>query len=109
MAPWRVSATVNYRAPMKNVLFKGDPDGCAVHFADGSDAPGGCEIASFTTLDLTARWNVTSKTEAFATIQNVFDKIAPLDPLTYGATSYNPLDYSGALGRFFSVGVRHKF
>jgi iron complex outermembrane receptor protein len=109
LAPWRVSATINYRAPIKNTLFKNDPAGCAFHFADGRDAPNDCEIASFTTLDLTARWALGPQTELFGTIQNVFDKIAPLDPLTYGATSYNPLDYSGALGRFFSVGVRHRF
>ncbi|MDL2357727.1 MAG: TonB-dependent receptor [Pseudomonadota bacterium] len=109
LAPWRVSATVNYRAPLKDTLFKNDPDGCAVHFADGRDAPNGCRIASFTTLDLTARWTLTPKTELFGTIQNVFDKVAPLDPLTYGATSYNPLDYSGALGRYFSAGLRHTF
>ena len=109
LAPWRVSATVNYRAPLKDTLFKNDPDGCAVHFADGRDAPGGCQIASFTTFDLTARWTLSARTELFGTIQNVFDKVAPLDPLTYGATSYNPLDYSGALGRYFSVGMRHKF
>ncbi len=109
LAPWRVSATVNYRAPLKNTLFKDDPDGCASHFADGRDAPNDCDIASFTTFDVTARWNLTSKTELFGTIQNLFDKVAPLDPLTYGAQSYNPLDYSGALGRYFSVGLRHKF
>jgi iron complex outermembrane receptor protein len=109
LAPLRVSATINYRAPLKDTLFKNDPAGCAVHFADGRDAPNGCEIASFTTLDLTARWMLAKNTELFGTILNVFDKIAPLDPLTYGATSYNPLDYSGALGRFFSVGVRHRF
>jgi len=109
LAPWRVSATINYRAPIKNTLFKNDPAGCALTFADGRDAPNGCEIASFTTLDLTARWVLGKNTELFGTIQNVFDKIAPLDPLTYSATSYNPLDYSGALGRYFSVGMRHKF
>ena len=109
LAPWRLSAVVNYRAPIKNVLFKDDPDGCASHFANGEDAPNGCRIASFTTLDLTGRWNLSPNSELFATIQNVFDKIAPLDPLTYGATSYNPLDYSGALGRYMSVGFRHKF
>ncbi|GGE64951.1 TonB-dependent receptor [Massilia psychrophila] len=109
LTPWRVSATVNYRAPIKNTLFKNDPAGCAFTFADGRDAPNGCEIASFTTLDLTARWTLRKNTELFGTIQNVFDKIAPLDPLTYGATSYNPLDYSGALGRYFQVGMRHKF
>ncbi len=109
LAPWRLSAVVNYRAPIKNVLFKDDPDGCASHFADGRDAPNGCRIASFTTLDLTGRWTLGANSEMFATIQNVFDKVAPLDPLTYGATSYNPLDYSGALGRYLSVGFRHKF
>jgi iron complex outermembrane receptor protein len=109
LAPLRVSATLNYRAPIKNTLFKDDPEGCAIHFANGQDAPNGCEIASFTTFDITARYNLTSRTELFGTIQNLFDKVAPLDPLTYGAQSYNPLDYSGALGRFFSVGLRHKF
>ncbi|MDB5756296.1 MAG: tonB-dependent Receptor Plug domain protein, partial [Massilia sp.] len=109
LAPWRVSATINYRAPLKNTLLKNDPEGCASHFADGRDAPSGCEIASFTTFDLTARWMLGSRTELFGTIQNVFDKIAPLDPLTYGAVSYNPLDYNGALGRFVSLGLRHRF
>ena len=109
LTPWRLTATVNYRAPLKDTLFKNDPAGCAITFADGRDAPNGCEIASFTTLDLTARWMLGKNTELFGTIQNVFDKIAPLDPVTYGATSYNPLDYSGALGRYFSIAVRHKF
>ena len=109
LAPWRLSAVVNYRAPIKNELFKDDPDGCASHFANGADAPNGCRIASFTTLDLTGRWTLGPNSELFASIQNVLDKVAPLDPLTYGATSYNPLDYSGALGRYMSVGFRHKF
>lgn len=106
---WRVSANVNYRAPLDNISFKNDPDGCATHLADGTDAPRGCRIASFTTVDLTARWLATPKLEVFATVQNLFDKIAPLDPLTYGATGYNPLDYAGAAGRFISAGVKYKF
>ena len=109
LAPMRLSATVNYRAPIKNTLFKNDPSGCASHFANGADAPNDCEIASFTSVDLNARWTLGPRTELFGTIQNVFDKVAPLDPLTYGATSFNPLDYSGALGRYFQVGLRHRF
>ena len=109
MAPFRLSAVVNYRAPLKNVLFKDDPAGCATHFANGADAPNGCRIASFTTFDLTGRWTLGRNSEMFASIQNLFDKVAPLDPLTYGASAYNPLDYNGALGRFLSVGFRHKF
>ena len=52
-------------------------------------------------------WSV--RLEVFATVQNLLDKIAPLDPLTYGATGYNPLDYAGAAGRFFSAGLKYKF
>ncbi|WP_228895239.1 TonB-dependent receptor [Pseudoduganella aquatica] len=105
----RLTASANYRGKLDNTLFKNDPDGCATHFADGTDAPRGCKLASFTTVDLTARWRVSEKMEVTASVQNLFDKIAPLDPLTYGAVSYNPLDYSGALGRYFNVGMRYKF
>ncbi|MES2261309.1 MAG: TonB-dependent receptor [Pseudomonadota bacterium] len=106
---WRVSAAMNYRGKLDNTLFKNDPDGCANHFADGSDAPSGCRIASFTTLDVTTRWKLSDRTEVYGSIQNLFDRVAPLDPLTYGAVSYNPLDYSGALGRYFNLGLRHRF
>ncbi len=104
----RVAALANYRAAIKNRLSKDDPD-CASHFADGSDAPNGCKIKAFTTVDLTARWKVNGSLEVFGSVQNLFDAKAPLDPLTYGAVSYNPLDTSGAIGRFFNIGVRYKF
>lgn len=106
---WRVTMAANYRAPLDNTAFKNDPDGCASHFANGADAPNGCKIASFTSVDLTFRWKFAPHIEVFGSIQNLFDKIAPLDPLTYGAVSYNPLDYSGAMGRYFTVGVRSRF
>jgi iron complex outermembrane receptor protein len=105
----RVAAIANYRGSMANTLFKNDPDGCASTYANGNDAPGGCRLASFTTIDLTARWKLTSKAEIYASVQNLFDKIAPLDPLTYGATSYNPLDFSGAMGRYFKAGMKYNF
>jgi iron complex outermembrane recepter protein len=106
---WKVAGVLNYRGSMDNTLFKNDPAGCASTFADGSDAPAGCKIASFTTVDLSVRWKATDKLEVFGGIQNVFDRVAPLDPLTYGAVAYNPLDFSGAVGRFYSVGVKYKF
>ena len=104
----KLSGVVNYRASLKNINFK-DEGGCATTFADGTDAPGGCKISSFTTLDLTFRWKATENLELFGGIQNVLDRQAPLDPYTYGATSYNPLDYSGAVGRYYSVGAKYKF
>ena len=106
---WRVGANLNFRASMDNKLFKNDPAGCASIFADGSDAPGGCKIGSFTTVDLNARWKPTEQLEVFGGIQNLLDRKPPLDPLTYGAQGYNPLDFSGAVGRFYSLGVKYKF
>jgi iron complex outermembrane receptor protein len=106
---WRVSLNANYRGPIKNALFRGDPSGCAVTFADGRDAPDGCELASFIVYDLVARWKPMPKWEVFGSIQNLFDKVAPLDPLTYGAQGYNPLDYQGAVGRFYTLGARYTF
>jgi iron complex outermembrane receptor protein len=106
--PLRLSGVVNHRGKFDNTLDK-DAGECAFHFANGNDAPTGCKISSFTTLDLTAKYRFTNKAELFATIQNVFDKEPPLDPLTYGAAGYNPLDYSGALGRYFQVGMRYTF
>jgi iron complex outermembrane receptor protein len=107
--PARVSATANFRGRMRNTLFRGDPGGCASIFANGTDAPAGCEIASFTTVDLAARYQVNRQVAVFASIQNLADKVPPLDPLTYGAAGYNPLDYEGALGRFFNVGLRYTY
>jgi iron complex outermembrane receptor protein len=42
-------------------------------------------------------------------VANMFDKIAPLDPLTYGGMSFNPMDASGAVGRYFKVGATYSF
>ena len=106
---WRVSGLVNYRASLDNKYFKNDPDGCASHFANGDEAPSGCKIDSFTTLDVSFRWQANPKMEIFGSIQNLLDAVAPLDPLTYGAVSYNPLDFNGAVGRKFNVGMKYKF
>ena len=103
-----VTATANYRSSMKNVLFEGDL--CASNFADGSPAPNAdCRLASFTTMDLSARYNISKNLQVFGSITNLFDKIAPLDPLTYGGMSYNPMDASGAIGRYFKLGARYQF
>lgn len=104
----RVSAVANYRGSMSNKFRKEDTD-CATHLANGDDAPAGCRLASFTTVDLTLRWKPTPKLEISGSIQNLFDRIAPLDPLTYGAAGYNPLDFSGAVGRYYNVGLKYKF
>jgi iron complex outermembrane receptor protein len=99
---------VNWRDSIKNVSEEADTD-CANHFADGTDAPNGCELKSFYTIDLSARWRPTDAWEIFGSVANVTDRIAPLDPLTYGAINYNPLDFSGAIGRYYTIGAKYTF
>lgn len=103
-----VSSVVNWRDSIKNVSEEADTD-CANHFADGTDAPNGCELKSFYTIDLSARWKPTDAWEIFGSVANVTDRIAPLDPLTYGAINYNPLDFSGAIGRYYTIGAKYSF
>jgi len=106
---YRVGINANYRASIENKNFKDDPAGCASTFADGSDAPAGCRIASFTTFDLVGRWQPMKELEVYGSIRNLFNRIAPLDPLTYGQQAFNPLDYAGAVGRFYTVGLKYRF
>ena len=105
---WRVAGIVNYRGAMSN-KYTAQDESCAYTFADGSDAPNGCKIPSFWTLDVSARWQMEKNLQVFGSIQNLTDKVAPLDPTTYGALSFNPLDISGAVGRFYNIGVRYQF
>jgi iron complex outermembrane receptor protein len=108
LGDWRVATVANYRASISNKGRQEDKD-CPNVYDDGRDAPSGCRVASFTTVDLTVRWKAQKNLELFGSIQNLFDRLPPLDVQTYGAVSYNPLDYSGAVGRYFSLGLKYKF
>jgi iron complex outermembrane recepter protein len=104
---WNVTTSATYRGPMRNVEFAGDL--CASQLAGGGDAPAGCKLASFTTVDLALRWNASPQWQVFGAVSNLFDTIAPLDPLTYGGVSSNPLDAAGAVGRYVTLGARYRF
>lgn len=109
------SLLMNYRSSIVNQETTNGSPGCETFVgpadADGNQAtnPGNCRIGSFTEFDLTTRWQATRNWEVFGTVTNLFDRKPPYDPTTYGAVNYNPLDYQGAVGRFFSVGARYKF
>ncbi len=108
MGPFGLTGIVNWRSSMKNTADK-DSGECLYTFADGSDAPSGCRIPSFWTLDLSGRWDVTRALQIYGSVSNVTDKVAPLDPTTYGAINYNPMDVSGAMGRYYRLGLKYTF
>lgn len=108
MGHWRLGANVNYRGSMSNKFEQSDT-GCAQTLLNGTDYPAGCKVKSFTTLDVSGAWQLGKNTEVFGSIANLLDSKPPADFETYGAIGYNPLDYSGAIGRFFRIGLKHRF
>jgi iron complex outermembrane receptor protein len=105
---WRLGANINYRGPMSNKFEKSDTD-CAQTLLNGADFPSGCKVKSFTTLDVSGALKLGKNTEVFGSIANLFDSKPPADFETYGAIGYNPLDFSGAIGRYFRIGLKHQF
>ena len=71
-----------------------------------------CKVKSFTTLDLSGRYDLSKQLSLHASVLNLFNTSAPLDWGTYGggAAPYNPsLHGAGAIGRYFTVGATYKF
>jgi len=107
MGEWRLGANVNYRGSLDNRLEKGKP--CAQTYLNTSDYPTGCKVASFMTLDLSGGLKLNKNFELSASIANVLDRKPATDFLTYGAIGYYPLDWSGAIGRYYKVSARYQF
>lgn len=117
--PISLTGTVNYVSGMRNTEYKGiDPafaataSGCLLAYSDGSDAPGpDCKTSSFTTFDVSGRYNVTKNLQIYGSILNVFDRVAPYDlSAFYGITHYNAnYNQIGGLGRTYNVGLKYQF
>jgi iron complex outermembrane receptor protein len=85
----------------------------------GGDYPGKyCSVHPFTTVDLTLTYKLTPSLTLHGTVLNLFNRQPPVDAQTYGGSSiasgsnvpYNPaLAQSGAVGRFFNVGLSYHF
>ena len=69
-----------------------------------------CHVASFIDIDLTAIYKVTSQLTASLTVQNLMDRLPPINPADYAGVNYNPTyAQAGIVGRFFKVGAAYKF
>lgn len=101
-----LTALMNWRSSLENRNFKGDD--CQQSFADGTPA-NGCKLPSFYSVDLSGRWNITRSLQLYGSISNLFDRVAPIDTITYGGINYNPMDVAGAMGRYYNIGLRYQF
>jgi iron complex outermembrane recepter protein len=70
-----------------------------------------CNVASFTDVDLYARYNVSDRLQVHASVVNAFNKAPPVDLTTYGSVAaFNPsFHQAGAIGTLITVGANYKF
>jgi iron complex outermembrane receptor protein len=56
---------------------------------------------------MSARYKVNDKFTIYGVVNNVFDRLPPIDPVTYGANNYNAVQGgNGILGRYLKMGVK---
>ncbi|MCI4592683.1 TonB-dependent receptor [Sphingobium sp. BYY-5] len=66
-----------------------------------------CKVKNYVTFDLNAQVKVNDNFTFYANMLNMFDRLPPIDTITYGAHAYNPVQGGeGILGRYFRVGVK---
>jgi iron complex outermembrane recepter protein len=69
-----------------------------------------CNVKSYITTDVNVQVKVNEQFTVYGTINNLFDRMPPIDPATYGAHEYNPVQGgNGILGRYFKVGAKVNF
>ncbi|MDE2595486.1 MAG: TonB-dependent receptor [Sphingomonadales bacterium] len=69
-----------------------------------------CDVPKYITIDLGARVKINDHFTFYAIMNNAFDKMPPIDAVTYGANNYNPVQGgNGILGRYFKAGVKVGF
>nr|WP_319024273.1 TonB-dependent receptor [Sphingobium sp. PNB] len=105
---WTVSATAEYFG------------GYNLSAADQGTEPGDCgllsapfvkcDVPAYITVDLTTSFKASDRFTFYINILNLFDDLPPIDPVTYGANNYNPVQGGlGIFGRSFRAGARFTF
>jgi len=79
---------------------------------DCSLAPGytGCRVKSYLTVDANVSFTVNDKFTFYVNALNLFNRLPDIDPVTYGAYLYNPVQTgNGIYGRMFRAGAKFGF
>jgi len=81
-------------------------------YGDCSLNPGyvDCRVKSYFTADVNVSFNVNDNFTFYVNALNVFDRLPPIDVVTYGAHLYNPVQGgNGIFGRSFRAGAKFGF
>jgi len=69
-----------------------------------------CDVGAYITLDLVAQFRATEQFTFYVNVLNALDHLPDIDPATYGAYLYNPVQGGvGILGRQYRAGVKVNF
>ena len=104
--PARVTGTLTYVSGLRSIdeSYQGDQS-CLYGTEDFK-----CHTKDFYAFDLTGAYDVTDHTTVYADVLNLFDAGPMFNPANYAAVNWNPTySQSGAVGRYFRVGVRLKY
>jgi iron complex outermembrane recepter protein len=104
---FQLSGTVNY---FGGYNLSAQDQGTGYKDCGLSDGTVPCDVKAYTTIDLNANVKVSKDFSFYVNVQNLFNRFPPLDPITYGAHLYNPVQGGdGILGRYFKAGVKFGF
>jgi len=120
---WEVTGTVNYVSGMSVLDPSYGNTTCDLAlpktFPNGNAPAQFCHVASFTTFNLAAKYQVNSHLSVHASAVNLFNRRAPYDLQTFGSAGngaqnggapYNPaLHEDGAIGAFYMIGANYTF
>jgi iron complex outermembrane receptor protein len=66
-----------------------------------------CRVGSFTYGNITGSYQLNGQWQIYGTIENVADKLPPVDTPSYNAVNYNATySQTGIIGRFFRLGFK---
>jgi iron complex outermembrane receptor protein len=107
--PYSVTGTVNYTSGY-NLSAMDQGTGYEDCGLAPSPAYTGCRVKSYVTFDLNFTTKINDNMTFYVNALNLFDRTPPLDPVTYGAYLYNPVQAGDNIyGRRFLAGAKFKF
>ena len=106
--PMSLTGTVNY---VSGYDLSAEDQGTGYRDCGLAPSPAytGCRVKSYITFDLNTSVRVTDGLTFYVNAINLFDRLPPIDPVTYGAYLYNPVQTGeGIYGRRFLAGAKFK-
>lgn len=104
--PYAVSGTVNYTSGYD---LSAEDQGTGYRDCGLAPSPAytGCRVKSYVTFDLNLQAKVSNGMTFYVNVLNLFDRLPDVDPVTYGAYLYNPVQAGENIyGRRFLMGAK---